>query len=58
MANRPRALAALARHHQVGFVIAPTAKARPVTLLRDEREVEFDVATPLHALSPSTARKS
>jgi LysR family transcriptional regulator for bpeEF and oprC len=35
---------ALARHHQIGFVLASTAKVRPVTLLRDGRKVELDVA--------------
>lgn len=35
---------ALARHHQIGFVRASTARVRPVTLLRDGRQVELDVA--------------
>ncbi len=34
---------ALARHHQIGFVLASTAKVRPVTLLRDGRKAELDV---------------
>jgi hypothetical protein len=33
----------LARHHQIGFVLASTGKVRPVTLTRDGRKVEFDV---------------
>ena len=33
----------LARHHQVGFVLASTGKVRPVTLAREGRTVAFDV---------------
>ena len=33
----------LARHFQVGFVLASTGKLRPVTLLRDGHTVEVDV---------------
>lgn len=33
----------LARHQQVGFVLASTGKVRPVTLTREGRRVEFDV---------------
>ncbi len=33
----------LARHHQIGYVLASTGKLRPVTLIRDGRKTEFDV---------------
>lgn len=33
----------LARHHQVGYVLASTGKLRPVTLTREARRAEFDV---------------
>jgi len=33
----------LARHHQIGFVLASTGKLRPVTLLRDGHTCETDV---------------
>jgi LysR family transcriptional regulator for bpeEF and oprC len=33
----------VARHHQIGFVLASTGKVRPVTLMRDGRKVEIDV---------------
>ncbi len=33
----------VARHHQIGFVLASTGRVRPVTLLRDGRKVESDV---------------
>jgi LysR family transcriptional regulator, regulator for bpeEF and oprC len=33
----------VARHHQIGCVLASTGKVRPVTLMRDGRKVEFDV---------------
>jgi LysR family transcriptional regulator, regulator for bpeEF and oprC len=33
----------VARHNQIGFVLASTGKVRPVTLMRDGRKVEFDV---------------
>ena len=33
----------MARHHQVGFVLASTGKVRPVTLMRDGRKLEIDV---------------
>jgi len=33
----------LARHHQIGFVLASTGKVRPVTLTREGRQVELGV---------------
>jgi LysR family transcriptional regulator for bpeEF and oprC len=33
----------LARHHQIGYVLASTGKLRPVTLINDGRKTEFDV---------------
>lgn len=33
----------LTRHRQIGFVLASTGKLRPVSLLREGRQVEFDV---------------
>jgi len=33
----------LVLHHQIGFLLASTAKLRPVRLTRDERSLEFDV---------------
>ncbi len=33
----------VARHHQIGFVLASTGKVRPVTLMREGRTLEFDV---------------
>ena len=39
----PHAPEDLARHHQIGFVLASTGKVRPVTLAHAGRQVEFDV---------------
>ena len=33
----------LARHHQIGYVLASTGKVRPVTLTREGLKLEFDV---------------
>ncbi|HMO48384.1 MAG TPA: LysR substrate-binding domain-containing protein [Rubrivivax sp.] len=33
----------LGRHHQVGYVLASSGKLRPVSLIRDGHEAEFDV---------------
>jgi LysR family transcriptional regulator, regulator for bpeEF and oprC len=33
----------LARHHQIGYVLASSGKVRPVTLRRDGRDFELDV---------------
>jgi LysR family transcriptional regulator for bpeEF and oprC len=38
--DRPESLV---QHHQVGYVLASTGKLRPVTLIREGRQVEFDV---------------
>ena len=39
----PETAEVVARHHQIGFVLASTGKVPPVTLMRDGRKVEFDV---------------
>ena len=39
----PHAPEDLARHHQIGYVLASTGKLRPVTLTHAGRRVEFDV---------------